>query len=981
DREGRIAAIETAEGGRSVYRYGPGDRLAALRDVSAGQGEDYAYDAAGRLIAATGQGQWFDAVAGFAARPLSAHLPALLTAGDAPVSLGFGPEGKAALSLSLRESETREGPVLLAVMVAGTVTEAGSPTGAEVISRMVHAGVTTLVLRVATPGVHLLVLDGAAGASAPATLTVLGDLNGDGRVDAADAELLADADLNGDGRVDATDRGLFAANFGFVANRMPEARTADVMTYAGLAVRIPVTDLALDPEGDTLFAAIGPVTGGSARIVDGGRALAFTPQDGFTGQARVVMIVDDGHSARTVQVEIGVSAAPLLSIDIETRGRWLMRGETFTPAFSGLFDGAEAPVALPDGFVALELGNPDVARLTPDGRIVALADGITTLIARRGDALAVTVLRIGAQPDGITLDALIGLTPYPDAVTLAADGGTRQLLLLDPDGLPLDLSENPPQFFSSNAAVAVVDATGLIRAVGPGMATVTLIRGGAEARVDVLVAEAQGGVALVGRAGAVIENAGGYQATIAPGALLSPVEARIETVDQADLPIPFIDPSFGWIFGAAFNFDIGDAPLLHPAQLAIPTGFEAGTEVIFYRYALLPTENGWEYGWAEVDTGFVDAQGRARTASPPADGIGAGGVMVVSSVIPSMVQKVDTSVRLTFALAQDPMRAVAATQNMGGSLVGTVQNGQQISVSFNTGNVITKFWNIAASGIVSGIERVIDIVSGMDRITVDIPNRLEATPDMPKVARVILQRLPDAGGVQLEITGSHFRFPASMSATGRLADTVIERNWVVVGNPTGSALEDLSAAIIADLALGVPSPIVKSGNLAAFAVETTSTEGADSIVVEIPAAYPVAGKDLRILRLDPRLVAIAPATQPQPGAKAGVSSGNAIGQVPAYSLPFEVGNNGDVTVAVVQSGAGIDTNGDLVPDGIDQLVLLERFPGPERDTVGLSLRIPIGYLDAEGRALRDGRSAGPTAVATLASANLAFVTLQNAGGV
>ncbi|MFN4170881.1 MAG: CARDB domain-containing protein, partial [Pseudorhodobacter sp.] len=40
DREGRIAAIETAEGGRSVYRYGPGDRLAALRDVSAGQGED-----------------------------------------------------------------------------------------------------------------------------------------------------------------------------------------------------------------------------------------------------------------------------------------------------------------------------------------------------------------------------------------------------------------------------------------------------------------------------------------------------------------------------------------------------------------------------------------------------------------------------------------------------------------------------------------------------------------------------------------------------------------------------------------------------------------------------------------------------------------------------------------------------------------------------------------------------------------------------
>src|SRR5690606_4906014 len=120
------------------------------------------------------------------------------------------------------------------------------------------------------------------------------------------------------------------------------------------------------------------------------------------------------------------------------------------PAFSGLFEGAEAPVPLSADHVTLELDNPQVARLTDDGRIVGLADGITTLIARRGDALAVTVLRIGAQPDDVTLDALIGLDPYPDAVTLSADGGTRQLLLLDGDGLPLDLSEDPPQFFSSN---------------------------------------------------------------------------------------------------------------------------------------------------------------------------------------------------------------------------------------------------------------------------------------------------------------------------------------------------------------------------------------------------------------------------------------------------------------------------------------------------------------------------------------------------
>lgn len=88
----------------------------------------------------------------------------------------------------------------------------------------------------------------------------------------------------------------------------------------------------------------------------------------------------------------------------------------------------------------------------------------------------------------------------------------------------------------------------------------------------------------------------------------------------------------------------------------------------------------------------------------------------------------------------------------------------------------------------------------------------------------------------------------------------------------------------------------------------------------------MAGKDLRILRLDPRLTSLAEGPPP-PGAKAGVSSGNFVGREPAFSLPFEVGNNGDVTVAVVQSGAGIDASGQFVRDGIDQLALIERLPG------------------------------------------------------
>ncbi|HHX90262.1 MAG TPA: hypothetical protein GX700_10950, partial [Paracoccus sp.] len=65
--------------------------------------------------------------------------------------------------------------------------------------------------------------------------------------------------------------------------------------------------------------------------------------------------------------------------------------------------------------------------------------------------------------------------------------------------------------------------------------------------------------------------------------------------------------------------------------------------------------------------------------------------------------------------------------------------------------------------------------------------------------------------------------------------------------------------------------------------------------------------------------------------------------------------------------------------GIDQVAVIERVSGADGDTLTLAQRIPVGYLDADGRPL--GRGAGPTAVATLASANLAFVTLQDAGGV
>lgn len=187
--------------------------------------------------------------------------------------------------------------------------------------------------------------------------------------------------------------------------------------------------------------------------------------------------------------------------------------------------------------------------------------------------------------------------------------------------------------------------------------------------------------------------------------------------------------------------------------------------------------------------------------------------MVVSSVIPALVTKVDTVVRLTLPLSADPMRAVAVTRNLGGALMGAVQNGDHISVSFNIGSAITKFWDIAASGIATGIERVIDIIPNMGRLAVDILNRLEDLAARPVVSRVILQRLPESGGVQLEIDGTGFDRPGDAEAEGTPFASIPSTTWVVLGNPVGDALELLTAKIIASETASEPLTLLRKAVL------------------------------------------------------------------------------------------------------------------------------------------------------------------------
>src|SRR5262249_31955570 len=151
--------------------------------------------------------------------------------------------------------------------------------------------------------------------------------------------------------------------------------------------------------------------------------------------------------------------------------------------------------------------------------------------------------------------------------SLVPSGGTRQIDVDLRDGLDLTPGSSGTRYYASNSHVISVSADGLITAVGPGEATVTVIHGAAESLVEVRVADPLTGAVLVDETGAVIGGSDGSLVQVAPGALTAPTTISVNSVSESNLPLPV--PSF-LNFASAFQLELGDDPLLQPAQVAIP---------------------------------------------------------------------------------------------------------------------------------------------------------------------------------------------------------------------------------------------------------------------------------------------------------------------------------------------------------------------------------------------------------------------------
>ncbi|EXI89917.1 MAG: putative chitinase [Candidatus Accumulibacter regalis] len=468
----RLTAPDGAGGTTAIaYRYDSAGRLILVRRLDDGDpGTPIAYAAGGQVLT----------------DPLTAYLGAAVRWGSSDTNAWAGElnaDTGINLAFSVRESEIEstihapgaQGAVILALETMLPADARLEVVGAQTIGSTTVNGTHTRLLRVSEAGVKLIRISG--NGAAQLRISVAGDLDRDGRIDAADSQAWEQAasaqdrvaDINGDGRMDSADRQVLYANYGFRANRAPTAAntangaSAVLNTHTDLATRGALSKFAEDLEGDTLFWRVLGSSHGSGRIEADGQTLSFTPEAGYSGAATLTLQADDGFAAGApLELTIDVSGASLLRLHLAQLPA-LASGQFARLQASADF-ADEQSVAITDA-AYLTLGSADLTELggrlpnplqVDDTHDIVRATGVgpALLMIQRVDndgrlvqAAAAINVRAAALPfdreagaeenesaSGYGGDESLSIEPdvYPGTLTLMP-GDTRQLKVRLPD--------------------------------------------------------------------------------------------------------------------------------------------------------------------------------------------------------------------------------------------------------------------------------------------------------------------------------------------------------------------------------------------------------------------------------------------------------------------------------------------------------------------------------------------------------------------
>ena len=293
-------------------------------------------------------------------------------------------------------------------------------------------------------------------------------------------------------------------------------------------------------------------------------------------------------------------------------------------------------VLLPANFLSWSTTNALSATVDGFGFVRGIGNGSGAIVAQRGGVTAATAFQSGVpQADDMNV-FLMGLDAYPDSVSVAENGGTRQIkLFINNQDVLEDIGSaaEGTRYFSSNNSIVQVSADGLITGYEEGEAIITVINKMREVKVLVKVITPVIGAGTVGQEGGIVRSADGLQLAVAPGAFDGDTAVEIERLQVTDLDIPPLPASEGWDVAGVFRISAADDRMNVSAQIELPTTLGAGTEVWFYRRYDFPNPDGTvSSGWLQVESGIVGADGVARTASPPHDGITQAGDYVAYSM-------------------------------------------------------------------------------------------------------------------------------------------------------------------------------------------------------------------------------------------------------------------------------------------------------------------------------------------------------------
>jgi Uncharacterized protein conserved in bacteria len=407
---------------------------------------------------------------------------------------------------------------------------------------------------------------------------------------------------------------------------------------------IPLVGKATDPENDPIsYNTLNPING-TVKFDPITKTATFKPTPGFSGIASFDFIASDGYNTGIpAKVTVNVSGAPLLSLDFANRNPQLYAGDSTELIVLGDFADQKG-VVLPDSYLTYTSLNPGVAPIDAFGKVTGLADGTSIFSASHNNIQAVTAARVGEMPIpanddewNALLAEIYGLDVYPQAVTLTT--GIKRSLLVGIEGLTnspdLKFGSVGTRYFVSNPNVLQVNSDGVITAVGEGIASVTVIDGGAEKVVPVRVKTPLMGPAILGVDGGVVQGSDGSKVMVAPSALKQDTTFGITSLSRESLSLPI--PA-GFEFAGAFNLDFSGDKMNQPAQLAIPapSGLAVGTQVYFMRKGAIPDETGTPNPmWLQEESGIVGSDGFIRTQSPPYPGIVKPGEYMVAYANPA----------------------------------------------------------------------------------------------------------------------------------------------------------------------------------------------------------------------------------------------------------------------------------------------------------------------------------------------------------